>query len=1138
MVNNTKYGSGALQNNTGNNNTAIGAYAAYNNLDASSNTAVGSNSSRFNTTGEFNTALGSASLCRNATGSRNIAIGSNALGGQSGESVGDQNVAVGVRALFVNSGDSNTAIGTYAALGVTGSSYNTFLGANTTFDNLENAYEYSTAIGYGAKIDASNQIMMGGTGAGSYPNVIIPGQAFLPGFLNTGDETQIVPKSYIDTVAAGLQPTQTCVCATTSNITLSSTPTTLPLPSSTDGFDLSNNLIDGSYNILVVNQDASNIITLTSSIQNGVWILYKTGSTGIWSRPIAPQPMRIGYDAVGAFSFIEQGTSYGKTALVQIYKDGLTGLASVGTDPLQYQKLYQLQFQAGQGLNTTIANNGGTILNVDTSLNFINYLDSTLGVTGASGTLNIGNNTIQTIIGPTGATRKPVMFTSGITGPTGSFTYLTTSQDATINKVTVGLGNGNYANNIVIGTNFGNGNTGGQSIGIGAGALSSMTGGQENIAVGPLSMQFLTNATGNVGLGYKTLNQNKTANNNVAIGNFTGVNTLSSNNTLLGSSADIDVSTNAWTYSTALGSNAKITASYQIMLGGLNSGIYPQVVAPGGITGPTGSFQDLIVTNQIKAPGGITGATGSFKDLIVTNQIKAPGGITGPTGSFQDLIVTNQIKALGGITGPTGSFTYLTTSKDAIINTLTVGLGSGNINTNTVVGYSALSSNSNSANITAIGFQSQRISDASDNTSVGYQSLYKNTTGTPNDAFGSGALYNNVTGSTNVAIGFQSLYSDVSGNNNTAIGYQSQRFSTASENTSVGYRSLYANTTGTPNDAFGKWALTANLNGKQNVAMGYRSLNSNQSGNNNTAIGYESQYNSKASNNTSVGSRSLFKNTTGIQNDAFGLSALQENTIGSNNVAMGYYALFNDASGNNNTAIGYNSQYNNKTSNNTSLGYSSGYNCVDGSQNTFIGANADIDVSANHWSYSTALGYNAKITNNNQIKLGGLNAGVYPQVVAPGGITGATGSFTYLSSSNNTYLATNINTSVGIGKFVTDASYILDVSGNGRFNGSVRANTFQTESDHRIKDSVIPLNNSFIVDKLIPVTYKNIKTDKQDIGLIAHELQEHYPYLVNGEKDGKEYQTVNYTGLIGILIKEVKDLKERVTKLENNVIEH
>lgn len=87
-------------------------------------------------------------------------------------------------------------------------------------------------------------------------------------------------------------------------------------------------------------------------------------------------------------------------------------------------------------------------------------------------------------------------------------------------------------------------------------------------------------------------------------------------------------------------------------------------------------------------------------------------------------------------------------------------------------------------------------------------------------------------------------------------------------------------------------------------------------------------------------------------------------------------------------------------------------------------------------------------------------------------------------------------------------------------------------SDYIIKENVIQLDKTFIVDKLNPVTYLNNKSNKQDIGLIAHELQEAYPFLVTGDKDGEHFQSINYTGLIPILIKEVQDLKARVKLLE------
>ena len=101
--------------------------------------------------------------------------------------------------------------------------------------------------------------------------------------------------------------------------------------------------------------------------------------------------------------------------------------------------------------------------------------------------------------------------------------------------------------------------------------------------------------------------------------------------------------------------------------------------------------------------------------------------------------------------------------------------------------------------------------------------------------------------------------------------------------------------------------------------------------------------------------------------------------------------------------------------------------------------------------------------------------------------------------------------------------------------GNVSAINFVATSDYRIKQNVETLDSRYTTDNLRPVTYLNKKLGKQDIGLIAHELQEIYPELVNGEKDGEEMQSVNYTGLIGILIKEIQDLKKEVKMLKEKV---
>jgi acyl-[acyl carrier protein]--UDP-N-acetylglucosamine O-acyltransferase len=101
-------------------------------------------------------------------------------------------------------------------------------------------------------------------------------------------------------------------------------------------------------------------------------------------------------------------------------------------------------------------------------------------------------------------------------------------------------------------------------------------------------------------------------------------------------------------------------------------------------------------------------------------------------------------------------------------------------------------------------------------------------------------------------------------------------------------------------------------------------------------------------------------------------------------------------------------------------------------------------------------------------------------------------------------------------------------------SGTVTALLFNATSDYRIKENQEPLSSTVTVDKLRPVQYYNKISKKNDIGLIAHEVQEIYPFLVNGEKDdAKGYQSINYTGIIGILIKEIQGLKQKITKLEN-----
>ncbi len=108
----------------------------------------------------------------------------------------------------------------------------------------------------------------------------------------------------------------------------------------------------------------------------------------------------------------------------------------------------------------------------------------------------------------------------------------------------------------------------------------------------------------------------------------------------------------------------------------------------------------------------------------------------------------------------------------------------------------------------------------------------------------------------------------------------------------------------------------------------------------------------------------------------------------------------------------------------------------------------------------------------------------------------------------------------------------LVVTGGVGISGAVNAFSYNATSDYRIKENVKRLDNSFSVDKLEPVVYYNTVNKRDDIGFIAHKVQEVYPYLVNGEKDSPDYQTLNYIGLIGILVHEVQELKREIAELK------
>ena len=137
----------------------------------------------------------------------------------------------------------------------------------------------------------------------------------------------------------------------------------------------------------------------------------------------------------------------------------------------------------------------------------------------------------------------------------------------------------------------------------------------------------------------------------------------------------------------------------------------------------------------------------------------------------------------------TPSVTSITTSADASIHGLTVGLGAGSVSTNTAVGVSALVTNGAGLQNTAVGNVALTTNGAgSYNSAFGFGALNLNSSGSYNTAIGNTALVNN-TASSNTAVGYQAGYNNQTGDRNTFLGYLSGNLQTSGFNTFVGARS-------------------------------------------------------------------------------------------------------------------------------------------------------------------------------------------------------------------------------------------------------------------------------------------------------------------------------------------------------------
>lgn len=140
---------------------------------------------------------------------------------------------------------------------------------------------------------------------------------------------------------------------------------------------------------------------------------------------------------------------------------------------------------------------------------------------------------------------------------------------------------------------------------------------------------------------------------------------------------------------------------------------------------------------------------------------------------------------------------------------------------------------------------------------------------------------------------------------------------------------------------------------------------------------------------------------------------------------------------------------------------------------------------------------------------------------------GATQSFT-LNQAGAATIALSINSSSG-----NTGNTLVFRNSNGDFSArDINAQNFNTTSDATLKTDIFKVDNALdILESISGVSFKWKRTGEKSMGIIAQEVEEVLPELINNSSN---YKSVNYNGLIAVLIESIKELKNEIKELKGN----
>ena len=229
-----------------------------------------------------------------------------------------------------------------------------------------------------------------------------------------------------------------------------------------------------------------------------------------------------------------------------------------------------------------------------------------------------------------------------------------------------------------------------------------------------------------------------------------------------------------------------------------------------------------------------------------------------------------------------------------------------------------------------------------------------------------------------------------------------------------------------------------------------------------------------------------------------------------------------------------------------------------GTERLRIASNGDVQLQGGNQMTNALAWYNS----NGPYELASIENVSHPSYNDSGGLLFKTAGLSNSGMAERMRIDSNGNVSIGstsnpgyrlkvegggttqlINRTGSDGALILfqnDGVGCGTIACSGSTTAYNTSSDYRLKEDEVPMTGATErVKALRPINFAWKLDGSRTDGFLAHEVQEIVPEAITGVKDAvdsegnPDYQGIDQSKLVPLLVKTIQELEERITTLEN-----